>query len=81
MQDFDLRDMWFQQDGGTWHPKCAKIDVLRGELCESYISRSGPANWQPRSCDLTPLLLLLRFLFNGLLANSYHSYCLEYFNP
>ena len=30
-------------------------DLLRGEFGEHFISRSGPVNWPPRSCDLTPL--------------------------
>ena len=31
------------------------MDLLRGEFGEHFISRSGPDNWPPRSCDLTPL--------------------------
>ena len=31
------------------------MDLLRGEFGEHFISRSGPVNWPPRSCDLTSL--------------------------
>ena len=31
------------------------MDLLRGEFGEHFISRSGPVNWPPRSCGLTPL--------------------------
>ena len=47
MQELDLHDMWFQQDGAT----CHTARVTR----EHFISRSGLVNWPPRSCYLTPL--------------------------
>ena len=55
MQELDLHDMWFQQDGATCHTALATMDLLRGEFGEHFLSRSGPVNWPPRSCDLTPL--------------------------
>ncbi|CAD7011266.1 unnamed protein product [Ceratitis capitata] len=55
MQDLDLHDMWFQQDGATCHTASVTMDLLRGEFGEHLISRSGPVNWPPKSCDLTPL--------------------------
>ena len=54
MQELDFRDMWFQQDGATCHTARVTMDLLRGEFVEHFISRSGPGNWPPRSCDLTP---------------------------
>ena len=54
-QEFDLHDMWFPQDGATCHTARATMDLLRGEFGDHLISRSGPFNWPPRSCDLTPL--------------------------
>ncbi|GFW34679.1 DUF4817 domain-containing protein [Trichonephila clavipes] len=33
----------------------ATIDLLKDTLGDRLISRFGPANWPPRSCDLTPL--------------------------
>ncbi|GFX18655.1 uncharacterized protein TNCV_3311161 [Trichonephila clavipes] len=33
----------------------ATIDLLKDTLGDRLISRFGPVNWPPRSCDLTPL--------------------------
>ena len=48
-------DMWFQQDGATCHTSRVTMHSLRGEFGEHIISRSGPVNWPPKSCDLTPI--------------------------
>ncbi|GFS51303.1 uncharacterized protein TNCV_3533542 [Trichonephila clavipes] len=45
----------FQQDGATCHTARATIDLLKDTLGDRLISRFGPMNWPPRSCDLTPL--------------------------
>ncbi|GFW25452.1 uncharacterized protein TNCV_3721801 [Trichonephila clavipes] len=45
----------FQQDGATCHTARATIDLLKDTFCDRLISRFGPVNWPPRSCDLTPL--------------------------
>ena len=37
------------------HFKRRKIDLLKGNFGERVISRNGPVEWPPRSCDLTPL--------------------------
>ena len=55
MQELGLHDMWFQQNGATYHTARATMDLLRSEFGERFISRSGPVNWPPRSCDLTLL--------------------------
>ena len=55
MQEIDLYDMWFQQDGATCHPACLTMDVLRNEFGKHFIPGPESDNWQPRSCDLTPL--------------------------
>ncbi|GFU92167.1 uncharacterized protein TNCV_2530261 [Trichonephila clavipes] len=47
--------MWFQQDGATCHTARATIDLLRDTFGDRLISRFGPVNWPPRSCDLIPL--------------------------
>ncbi|GFW90380.1 DUF4817 domain-containing protein [Trichonephila clavipes] len=47
--------LWFQQDGATCHTARATIDLLKDTFGDHLISRFGPANWPPRSCDLTPL--------------------------
>ena len=41
MQELDLHDMWFQQDGGTCQTARGTMDLLRGEFGEHFISRSG----------------------------------------
>ena len=59
MQELDLHDLWFQQDGATCHTAHVSMDLLRGEFGEHFISRSVPVNWPPRSCGSTPLGYLL----------------------
>ncbi|GFX34952.1 uncharacterized protein TNCV_2328921 [Trichonephila clavipes] len=48
-------ELWFQQDGATCHSARATIDLLKDTFGDRLISRFGPVNWPPRSCDLTPL--------------------------
>ncbi|GFV86384.1 putative transposable element [Trichonephila clavipes] len=48
-------ELWFQQDGATCHIARATIDLLKDTFGDRLISRFGPVNWPPRSCDLTPL--------------------------
>ncbi|GFV36501.1 putative transposable element [Trichonephila clavipes] len=48
-------ELWFQQDGATCHTASARIDLLKDTFGDRLISRFGPVNWPPRSCDLTPL--------------------------
>ncbi|GFU66520.1 uncharacterized protein TNCV_639541 [Trichonephila clavipes] len=48
-------DLWFQQDGATCHTARATIDLWKDTFGDRLISRFGPVNWPPRSCDLTPL--------------------------
>lgn len=55
LDGIDLEEMWFQQDGATCHTATATIDLLKEHFGEKIISRNGPVNWPPRSCDLTPL--------------------------
>ncbi|GFU65895.1 uncharacterized protein TNCV_5011931 [Trichonephila clavipes] len=38
----------------------ATIDLLKDTFGDRLISRFGPVNWPPRSCDLTPLDYFLR---------------------
>ncbi|GFU83600.1 putative transposable element [Trichonephila clavipes] len=51
----DVQELWFQQDGATCHSARATIDLLKDTFGERLISRFGPVNWPPRSCGLTPL--------------------------
>ncbi|GFX43122.1 hypothetical protein TNCV_2711661 [Trichonephila clavipes] len=89
LNNHDVQELWFQQDGATchtargkWHVNygvpvperdnnsagtatelvCgpdhtarATIDLLKDTFGDRLISRFGPVNWPPRSCDLTPL--------------------------
>ncbi|GFW51322.1 DUF4817 domain-containing protein [Trichonephila clavipes] len=45
----------FQQDGATCPTARAIIDLLKDTFGDHLISRFGPVNRPPRSCDLTPL--------------------------
>ena len=47
--------MWFQEDGAICSTARITMILLTGEFGEHFISRSGPVNWLPGSCDLTPL--------------------------
>ncbi|GFX56145.1 uncharacterized protein TNCV_3062311 [Trichonephila clavipes] len=51
----DVQELWFQQDGATCHTARATIDLLKDTFGDCLISPFGPVNWPPRSCDLTPL--------------------------
>ncbi|GFU84287.1 putative DD41D transposase [Trichonephila clavipes] len=55
LNNHDVQEPWFQQDGATCHTARAPIDLLKDTLGDRLISRFGPVNWPPRSCDLTPL--------------------------
>ncbi|GFU86650.1 uncharacterized protein TNCV_4659461, partial [Trichonephila clavipes] len=48
-------ELWFQKDGATCHTARATIDLLKDTFGDRLISRFGPVNWPPRSCDLSPL--------------------------
>ncbi|GFT02077.1 transposable element Tc3 transposase [Trichonephila clavipes] len=55
LNNHDVQELWFQQDGATCHTARATIDLLKDTFDDRLISRFGPVNWPPRSCDLTPL--------------------------
>ncbi|GFS54805.1 uncharacterized protein TNCV_3575531 [Trichonephila clavipes] len=55
LNNHDVQELWFQQDGATCHTARAIIDLLKDTFGDLLISRFGPLNWPPRSCDLTPL--------------------------
>ncbi|GFX92195.1 uncharacterized protein TNCV_1741151 [Trichonephila clavipes] len=54
-QNHDVQELWFQQDSATCHTARATIDLLKDTFGDRLISRFGPVNWPPGSCDLTPL--------------------------
>ncbi|GFS66172.1 putative DD41D transposase [Trichonephila inaurata madagascariensis] len=55
LEYMDLDSMWFQQDDATSHTAHVTIDLLKNKFDERVISRNGPVDWPPRSCDLMPL--------------------------
>ena len=59
LDEHDIEDMWFQQNGATSHTARVTIDVLKSKFGERVISRNNPVEWPPRSCDLTPLNFFL----------------------
>ncbi|GFV14673.1 uncharacterized protein TNCV_2586461 [Trichonephila clavipes] len=59
LNNHDVQELWFQQDGATCHTARAAIDLLKDTFGDRLISRFGPVNWPPRSCDLTLLVYFL----------------------
>ncbi|GFY25806.1 uncharacterized protein TNCV_1915561 [Trichonephila clavipes] len=55
LNNHDVQELWFQQDGATCHSARATIDLLKDTFGDRLISRFGPVNWPPRSVDLTQL--------------------------
>ncbi|GFV80515.1 hypothetical protein TNCV_2150491 [Trichonephila clavipes] len=55
LNNHDVQELWFQQDGAKCDTARATIDLLKDTFGDRLISRFGPVNWPPRSCDLTPL--------------------------
>ncbi|GFU43671.1 putative DD41D transposase [Trichonephila clavipes] len=55
LNNHDIQELWFQQDGATCHTARVTIDLLKNTFGDRLISRFGPVNWPQRSCDLTPL--------------------------
>jgi len=55
IDEINADDIMFQQNDATCHTADVTMEILREQFGESLISRNGPHNWPPRSCDLTPL--------------------------
>ncbi|GFT72593.1 hypothetical protein TNCV_974391 [Trichonephila clavipes] len=55
LNNHDVQELWFQQDGAICHTARATIDLLKDTFGDRLISRFRPVNWPLRSCDLTPL--------------------------
>ena len=51
IEDEDIGNIWFQQDGVKWHTAEATLDVLR-RFEDRIIIRRADVVWPPRSCDL-----------------------------
>ena len=54
IDELDLGDIWFQQDGATAHTSRASMAVLREHFPERLISIRGDLEWPARSPDLSP---------------------------
>ena len=52
IEEEDIGNIWFQQDGAMCHTAEATLDVLRPVFKDRIISRRV---WPSGSCDLTPL--------------------------
>ena len=61
MQELDLHDMWFQQDGATCQTARITMYLLSCLFGEHFISRSAAVNWPPRPRDLKPLVYSCRY--------------------
>ena len=55
IEEEDIGNIWFQQDGITCLTAEATLDVLHPVFEDRIISRRVDVVWPPRSCDLTPL--------------------------
>ncbi|GFW65363.1 putative transposable element [Trichonephila clavipes] len=49
LNNHDVQELWFQQDGATCPIARATIDLLKDPFGDRLISRLGPVNWPPRS--------------------------------
>ncbi|GFU13127.1 histone-lysine N-methyltransferase SETMAR [Trichonephila clavipes] len=47
LNNHDVQELWFQQDGATCHKVRATIDLLKDTFGDRLISRFGLANWPP----------------------------------
>ena len=54
-EEKDIGNIWFQQDGATYHTAEATLDVSRSVFEDRIISRRADVVGPRRSCDLTPL--------------------------
>ncbi|GFW63317.1 transposable element Tc3 transposase [Trichonephila clavipes] len=55
LNNHDVQELWFQQDGATCHTARATIDLLKDTFGDRLTSRFGSVNWPPRSYDLIRL--------------------------
>ena len=54
LEEINLGDVWFQQDGATAHTARESMQLLREHFPERLISLRGDLPWPARSPDLTP---------------------------
>ena len=54
IEEENIGNIWFQQDGAKCHIAEATLDVFRPVFDDRIISRRADAVWPPRRFDLTP---------------------------
>lgn len=54
LEEMNVRDVWFQQDGATAHTARDSMNLLRQYFPDRLISLRGDLPWPARSPDLTP---------------------------
>ena len=54
LEEMDVGDVWFQQDGATAYTARAPMELLREHFSGCLISLRGDLLWPARSPDLTP---------------------------
>ncbi|GFS83347.1 putative LOC100569746 [Trichonephila clavipes] len=69
LNNHDVQELWFQQDSATCHTARATIDLLKDTFGDRLISRFGPVNWPPSTCDLTPLDYFLPQMLEKVIEN------------
>ena len=55
IEEEDIINIWFQQDGATCNTAEATLDVLRPLFEDRIIGSRADVVWLPLSCDLIPL--------------------------
>lgn len=73
MEDVNLEDFHFQQDGCPAHSTRLITNFLNQHFPERWIARHGPIHWPARSPDLTPM----DFYLWGYLKQKVYSYDLH----
>ena len=53
LEDMNVDDVYFQQNGAACHTSGETIGLLREKFPGRVISRNGDYNWLPRSCKLS----------------------------
>ena len=71
LEDMDVDDVYFQQDGATCQTSGETIGLSREKFLGRVISRNGDYSWPPRSHDLTTLDFFLRgYVKNGVYVDA-----------
>ncbi|GFV76374.1 transposable element Tc3 transposase [Trichonephila clavipes] len=59
LNNHDIQELWFQQDGATCHTARATIDLLKDTFGDRLISRFGPVNWLSKILRFNTAILFL----------------------